>query len=103
MGTSQDTCSQLALEMNKVRAPHFSRWLCRMKRNNSFTWRELADYLDVSPQCIDSYSTGRAHPQLMRFHLMIDFLSRKTSFTYDYLVLSAMGAIRQDAHQKHGK
>ena len=103
MGTFQNTCPQLVLEMNIVRSPHFSRWLCRMKRNHSFTWRELSDYLDVSPQCIDSYSTGRAHPQIMRFHLTIKFLSQKTSFTYDYLVLSAMGAIAMDAHHKHGK
>ena len=29
----------------------------------------MAHHLGVSPQCIDSYANGRAHPQIMKFCL----------------------------------
>lgn len=89
--------------MNIVRSPHFSRWLCRMKRKHTFTWRNLSDYLDVSPQCCDSYSTGRAHPQIMRFYLIMCFLESVTPYTRDYLILDAMKAIAMDTKEKHNK
>lgn len=89
--------------MEIIRAPNFSRWLCKVKRDSSFTWRQLADYLDVSPQCIDSYSTGRSHPQIMRFHLLISFLSRETGRPYITLIIEAFKHIKLDSQLKHGK
>lgn len=91
-------------QMIIIRSPFFSRWLCRIKReHSSFTWRQLADYLDVSPQCVDSYSTGRAHPQIMRFYLMMEFLSQRTNKTEHELIKSAFIAIKQDTIHKYGK
>ena len=101
MGTSKNQTKKMAFKMNIIRAPFFSRWLCRMKRQHDFTWRQLADYLDVSPQCIDSYSTGRAHPQIMRFYLMMNFFTEKTPHTYEYLLRNAFEAIKLDAQQKY--
>lgn len=103
MGKVSNPLLSMDAIMEIIRAPNFSRWLCQVKRKSSFTWRHLADYLDVSAQCIDSYATGRSHPQIMRFHLLIQFISRETGREYNTLLIDAYKYIKQDSLLKHGK
>lgn len=95
--------STVGWTMEIIRAPNFSQWLCKIKRESSFTWRELADYLDVSAQCIDSYATGRSHPQIMRFHLLVEYIARETGRQYNTLIIEAFKYIKLDSQHKHGK
>lgn len=78
------------------RAPHFSQWLCRQYRLYKFKYANLAFYLDVSPQCIDSYANGRAHPQIMKFHRLIEFISHHRDADYQLILIEAMQAIKKD-------
>ena len=82
------------------RAPNFSQWLCRQYRKYKFKYATLAFYLDVSPQCIDSYANGRAHPQIMKFYRLVEFLADTRNEPYELVLLEAMESIRKDYVQK---
>ncbi|MAK37533.1 MAG: hypothetical protein CMC15_15355, partial [Flavobacteriaceae bacterium] len=86
MGVDKVTC----------RAPHFSQWLCRQKRLYKFKYHSLAFDLGVSPQCIDSYANGRAHPQIMKFQKLIAFVSEYREDTYFDVLKEAMNHIKKD-------
>ena len=88
--------------MSVCRAPNYSRWLCRQKRKYRFQYASLAHYLDVSPQCIDSYANGRAHPQLMKFVKIIDFLTLYRNDDFQTILNEAIEHIKQDIiyHEK---
>lgn len=85
------------------RAPHFSRWLCLQKRRYDFQWASLAHHLGVSPQCIDSYANGRAHPQIMKFVKIIEFMDEHRSDDYKTILLDAINAIKQDQKEHEKK
>ena len=78
------------------RAPNFSRWLCRQKRKYTFQYASLAHYLDVSPQCIDSYANGRAHPQIMKFVKIIQFLELYRNDEFTTILTEAIEHINKD-------
>lgn len=67
-----------------------------MKRKYRFQYASLAHYLDVSPQCIDSYANGRAHPQIMKFVKIIHFLELYRNDTFQTILLEGIDAIQQD-------
>ena len=85
------------------RAPHFSLWLCRQKRKYEFQYIHMAMYLNVSPQCIDSYSNGRAHPQIMKFVKIIEFIEKYRSDDFQTILLEAINHIKQDKNEHEKK
>ena len=84
-----------------VRSPNFSIWLCNQKRKYKFKWSEIANYLQVSSQCIDSYANGRAHPQLMRFYGLCAFIAKKTDRDVNTVTLQALEYIKKDFECKY--
>ena len=86
--------------MEKIRAPNFSMWLCSQKRRHKFKWKSLADYLFVSCQCVDSYANGRAHPQLMRFYAISEFIAVTTNQPINNVIIKAMASIKKDHLEK---
>ena len=78
------------------RAPNFSAWLCKQKRLFRFQWASMAHHLGVSPQCIDSYANGRAHPQIMKFVLIIEFISEYRRDGFESILLDAIKYIKKD-------
>jgi len=83
----------------KIRAPNFSQWLCRQKRLYKFQYIHLASYLDVSPQCIDSYANGRSHPQVMKFVKVIEFITVHRNDTFETILLEAISSIKKDINE----
>lgn len=56
----------------------------------------MAHHLGVSPQCIDSYANGRAHPQIMKFVLIIEFISEYRRDGFESILLDAIKYIKKD-------
>ena len=56
----------------------------------------MAHHVGVSPQCIDSYANGRAHPQIMKFVLIIEFLMEYRNDGFNDILLDAITAIKKD-------
>ena len=56
----------------------------------------MAHHLGVSPQCIDSYANGRAHPQIMKFVLIVEFISEYRRDGFESILLDAIKYIKKD-------
>ena len=83
-----------------VRAPNFSRWLCRQHRTFKFKYSDLAKELGVSPQCIDMYCNGRAHPQIMKFDVVIEFIANHRKEPFPMVLLEAWEHIKKDRKER---
>ena len=71
-----------------------------MKRKYKFRWKDMAGYIGVTSQCVDSYACGRAHPQIMKFYVLCEYIAKYTNQPTNNIIILGMDAIRKDTKEK---
>ena len=56
--------------------------------------------MSVSSQCIDSYACGRAHPQIMKFYSLCEYIANYTKQPINNILISGMAAIKKDKNER---
>ena len=90
-------------EMEKVRSPYFSQWLCKQKRATKFKWKDLANHLDISTQGVDNYAKGFSHPQCMKLYRLCEFIAIHTNKSTEVVWYEALKPIIKDYNHKTRK
>jgi predicted transcriptional regulator len=83
-------------DVEKVRSPNFSMWLCTQKRIHKFRWKDMASHLGVSCQGVHSYANGTSHPQIMNFYGICEFIALHTKQPINNIIIKGMMEINKD-------
>lgn len=82
--------------VEKVRSPNFSLWLCSQKRIHGFRWKDMANHIGVSCQGVHSYANGTSHPQIMNYYGICEFISLYTKQPINKIIIKSMMEINKD-------
>jgi DNA-binding XRE family transcriptional regulator len=71
-----------------------------MKRKHKFRWCDLALYIGVSTQCVDSYANGRSHPQIMKYYSLCEYIAKYTKIPINTIIIQSMEYIKLDLEER---